>query len=229
MHDLYVHADLAQIAAAKKLLGLNPNQIVNIDAIPDIAIPPRQAGTVTKKVIEHGRPWVIGLRQGREAGSFHWNNTRNSILGISTAESQIVYNEINKHKLGILVLTPREAGRALDKGTVKVEDRVDEIAKRIAESFRADAIANATLDQVNGDLSYAPAVRSALVAKAKLPVRVSLPVGASDIVARFFRDDLDRARNVGVAIVRGFRDQYPLLFTPDESTISAYIASVDAA
>ena len=228
-------------------LGLTADRAMPISDIPDVYTAPRGTGAGTdrasapRKNITTGRIWCISVNG--QATCF--DQATNVRIGSWTTGSKVKTSNRYSHSanlLGIrdpkwvnellgteevLYLTTAEAERALKAGKIVAERNLFNIVKDYLST--ADVKTKVRNDIIYKNInrfSSSEATR-VMISRISLGTCINSPSISSISEAMFPTDHTENMR-IATGITRSLRSQYPLLFTQDGDTMTAYMAERDA-
>jgi len=230
---VYVSSSKGEIEQVRRLLDLRPEQVRPMSSIPDVAIQ-RTAGRSggagrQKKQVDTGTVWAIAMRNDAQAGPFFWNRTR-TLIGVHSSNVQWVESAIRTASGGkdLVFLTKAEAERALSRGTVQAENRVDEVLRRAVRARLADF----RLHTIRQNLTHALHARASIALSLMESLGIEWTVSNESLPPVHLFDVLlpeETAKIKGEATIhiRTLADRYPLLFGTDLDACTNYIALCD--
>jgi hypothetical protein len=238
--SVYIETDLNRLKEMHKFLELDRSQLVRLVDIPDVQVRRSPRGTSStstpkvKKEVAQDVVWAVCNRNKCEAGPLKWHRTDEHVGQHSGVTSHVArwIGEVVERTSGskpVLFLTTAEMERALSKGTIDPELRIDRVVARELDSPTLhDQLLNWLVHrQMNVECAHH--ARRAMFEVAGVS-DLGTPFSLGALFAMMKSDVFRRCEQEAIATVRALKQRYPLLFNSTaDAVVQQYIAMCDAA
>lgn len=231
-HNVYLTDDPVKYKEAAVALDLTPHQKMRVADIPDVAVTPRGAGTgAPRKVITSTRVWAFAestLAWTTDRTTGVWNRRTDHPMGWDphrTEAGKFITKLIPTP--GLLFLTEKEHARAITKGTIDPDNRLDLVVKRALDTptHHAGARAHEFLRVFNAVPVHS---RRQMVKKAGV-TDAPMDSGLFQLYSYVFPSKVHDATLGATQKRAALANKYPLLFGYDQDAIDKYIQMCDLA
>lgn len=220
---LFVTKSAAEWRQAKTMLDLPDDHVLKLSEIPDVAVAPRAGGGTgaPRKVIATTRVWAHVEGNVASAGRFNWNRRTDYVMNAVGAQHALINKAVGSDD--ILYLTEREFERAINKGTINPNNRVDLVVQRLLDTPTTHSAAEvAVLKSLFGSVPHYS--RDLMIQKVLKGSSVeALDANLLRWYATMFPKQHGVAENTAKAKRNTMAHRYPLLFGYDTQAIEDYM------
>lgn len=232
-NQLWVTTSLATAKHCQKILDMKDSQILEISQIPDY--PPLKRTSmnppVPRKVATSTRVWALCDRDTTTAGVLTWSRRGSLLNQRDTKWLQMLVTAVQNDKAHgneVLYLTKLEHERAVKKGTINPDNRIDLVVTRYLDGFKDQARLKFERVAFTGMSHEA---RVLLLDKVGLgdSNTTELPEVMSYLFQVLFPAEVVEYKRGGARKAQMMASKYPLLFGRSKEAMQAYMKFCETA